>query len=306
MFPNKLFVREKGETADENTSKRRYHARVATEKLTGSDAKNFYDDLIATKPEGQTKIQRKSRRIQVNTRTIDSSLSDKVNIFKMAECNNVEVLSKLVASGIDVNQRDSFGWTSLMCAACSGAESAVRILLGARADVTASDPGYNALYLAKKHGHAKIVKLLTHGLEPPPPTSLLVKHETTYYCELCKVTCKTSKLKHEASTVHLLTVNSLKVKTFYGIPESNKGFQMLMRHGWDREKGLGPEGSGRKFPIKATQRKDRRGVGAPRKRPETEENEGTSKRVAVNPNRHSSRLKDKDRAFEKQFRLEFS
>jgi hypothetical protein len=51
-------------------------------------------------------------------------------------------------------------------------------------------------------------------------------------------------------------------RTVYGIPESNAGFQMLARLGWDREEGLGPEGrKGGKFPVKTVLKKDRKGLG---------------------------------------------
>jgi hypothetical protein len=47
----------------------------------------------------------------------------------------------------------------------------------------------------------------------------------------------------------------------YGIPASNRGYQILVKGGWDREKGLGADGSGHKFPLKTVMKRDRAGLG---------------------------------------------
>jgi hypothetical protein len=47
----------------------------------------------------------------------------------------------------------------------------------------------------------------------------------------------------------------------YSIPASNKGYQILVKGGWNREKGLGADGSGHKFPLKTVMKRDRAGLG---------------------------------------------
>jgi G-patch domain len=49
----------------------------------------------------------------------------------------------------------------------------------------------------------------------------------------------------------------------YGIPESNTGFQLLRKAGWQPGAGLGAESQGRRMPLEQSQQKGRQGLGAP-------------------------------------------
>lgn len=83
------------------------------------------------------------------------------------------------------------------------------------------------------------------------------------FCSDCEKSSEDSR--HKSSINHQLRSASSKstVKTVYGIPERNRGFRLLLDSGWDRERGLGPEGKeGRKLPIKTVLKKDRKGFGA--------------------------------------------
>lgn len=48
------------------------------------------------------------------------------------------------------------------------------------------------------------------------------------------------------------------------LPETNKGYQLLERMGWDGKTGLGPEKEGRVEPVPTYFRKDRQGLGSRR------------------------------------------
>jgi len=84
-----------------------------------------------------------------------------------------------------------------------------------------------------------------------------------FYCESCRQSfCNTSREQHSTSIVHLLSSSPcIAVPTMYSIPASNKGYQILVKGGWDREKGLGADGSGHKFPLKTVMKRDRTGLG---------------------------------------------
>ncbi|GBN97696.1 hypothetical protein AVEN_80732-1, partial [Araneus ventricosus] len=85
--------------------------------------------------------------------------------------------------------------------------------------------------------------------------------EAEKFCSDCKVSYKTSSIVHERSIAHLLVKSKSDLSTFYHIPENNKGFQIMLKSGWDKNKGLGPNADGRKFPIKTVFKQDRSCIG---------------------------------------------
>ena len=88
--------------------------------------------------------------------------------------------------------------------------------------------------------------------------------QSSFYCDVCKmnVGLGTSTVsKHTTSTVHQFSCQHKPIVTPYGIPESNRGFQLLLKGGWDPEKGLGPDQKGQKFPVKTVLKQDRLGFG---------------------------------------------
>ena len=86
--------------------------------------------------------------------------------------------------------------------------------------------------------------------------------ESKYYCDLCKKYFSAKAEVHKASVGHQLNLGPSEVGTIYGISEANRGFQMMLGKGWNKEKGLGADGQGKKFPVKTVLKRDRRGVGA--------------------------------------------
>ncbi len=86
--------------------------------------------------------------------------------------------------------------------------------------------------------------------------------EAPSFCGSCQVEAKAG---HESSTSHQLCskdASSTVGSGLYGISEVNRGFQMLLGGGWNREKGVGPPGKeGRQFPVKTVLKRDRKGIG---------------------------------------------
>ena len=86
-----------------------------------------------------------------------------MSIFKAVATNNIEdVIQLLAAPGINVNNADNDGYTSLMMASEGGHTATVQLLLAVSGiDVNlADDEGMTALMYASMYGHTQIVKLL--------------------------------------------------------------------------------------------------------------------------------------------------
>lgn len=103
------------------------------------------------------------------------------------------------------------------------------------------------------------------------------------YCLLCKTVVPASDVPgHRTTILHQLSKSSyskdskpLIPPTHYGVRSSNIGYGMLQRLGWEEEKGLGSSELGRKTPLKASDKHDRKGLGVDSKRKyEEEEKEG--------------------------------
>ncbi|KAL1462925.1 hypothetical protein WDU94_014726 [Cyamophila willieti] len=99
--------------------------------------------------------------------------------------------------------------------------------------------------------------------------------EHIIHCDLCDMEINETNYKeHLLSTVHqfykqLKTTETNEEKLVkpvnYGIPEQNKGFQLLLRAGWTKQSGLGKSKSGIRAPIKTKMKNDRKGIGKMKK-----------------------------------------
>ncbi|KAK3907305.1 G patch domain and ankyrin repeat-containing protein 1-like protein, partial [Frankliniella fusca] len=170
-----------------------------------------------------------------------------------------------------IDSVDQFGWSLLMVAACAGALPVVDLLLHFGANTNLRDKaGHSCISLAKKRGHLdiaeKIKKFRTiQATEDVVETEALAEETLPYEEQLCSA-CNSSfidstKKSHLTSTVHQLSLCSKGCKAHYSISGSNRGYQLMLKNGWDGETGLGPSGSGIKFPPKTTLKRDRKGLG---------------------------------------------
>uniref|UniRef100_A0A1B6CLE5 G-patch domain-containing protein n=1 Tax=Clastoptera arizonana TaxID=38151 RepID=A0A1B6CLE5_9HEMI len=195
--------------------------------------------------------------------------------MRAAESNNITLIKELCHENHSehVNMTDDFGWTPLMSACYAGAYEAVELFLQLKADVTIKNKkGSNCFDLAKSKKHLTILKLLNEYLYDKYTVSKTDENSSkrkitpslNFFCKTCKQNITdVSVSKHESSIMHLFSSTSKsKVPTSYGIPESNRGFQILLKSGWDRDKGLGPDGCGQKFPPKTILKQDKTGLGA--------------------------------------------
>lgn len=76
------------------------------------------------------------------------------------------LLEYLIQLGLDVNAKDSFGWTPLMSAASQGEYFCVQLLLAKGAKINEHNSVNTALTLAAKYDFPDVVRLLReHGAE---------------------------------------------------------------------------------------------------------------------------------------------
>ncbi|XP_037035978.1 G patch domain and ankyrin repeat-containing protein 1 homolog [Bradysia coprophila] len=195
---------------------------------------------------------------------------DKSVLFRAALSDDLKSVSLMKFTGNDVNSCDTFGWTGLMIAACEGSRKVCEFLLHKGCDLAIADrSGNTAMSLAKMKSRTEIVKMIEEKLANTPrvvpsasETSAQPVAYDPFWCEDCQHLFKeTSKKSHETSTLHRFNrKNSFEFSRRYFIPDSNVGFKMMLRQGWDRE-GLGPNSDGKLYPVKTTIRRARSGLG---------------------------------------------
>eukprot|EP01147_Barroeca_monosierra_P000831 gene831-4111_t len=83
----------------------------------------------------------------------------------------------------------------------------------------------------------------------------------TWYCEVCNALQSGPEQQHKASIIHQFNCQHPIVSHPFLLTQSNKGYRLLKRLGWDEESGLGPIGTGKKQPVKTVLKRDRKGLG---------------------------------------------
>ena len=193
------------------------------------------------------------------------------DFLRCAQEGDLNTLKRHLERSTDINGQDSYGWTAVMCAAHAGHVEVLQFLLENGANVYLADnQGKNVRGIAEsvKPKNKEICKMIKDYIDGKSNWRAIEEEETPtyeiFYCENCKREFSDStREKHLTSTIHLFNVKPKDRSTLYHLPESNKGFRLLLQSGWDKEKGLGPEGKGNKFPVKTVLKRDRMGLGNP-------------------------------------------
>lgn len=238
----------------------------------GEKASKDYNEILNL-PTSQIKLRPSS----VHTHNLRARKKSPLNkfeknlLFRAALNDDLKTCSSMEYTENDVNNCDSFGWSALMIAACEGSQKVCKFLLNQSCDINIVDrSGNTALSLAKAKNRTEIVKMIEEKIgnvektdEHTEDTEAQPLTFEPFYCEDCKRMFKeTSKESHETSTLHRFNrKNTFEFSRRYFIPESNIGFKMMLRQGWDRESGLGPNNEGKIYPVKTTIRKARTGLG---------------------------------------------
>ena len=216
------------------------------QKGNGSLAKSTY-----SKP---TEKDLKSKKNSGHSRSIPTkfrSTSDHrlVNDFlKNAQEGNLRRVQELLSNdSLDINVCDQFSWTGLMCASHNGQIHIVKYLLesGALWRSYEDSQGRTAFDLAKIAGHHDIAELLRsysghrkcQRIKSSYEEHSAITAQTKFWCSVCEQEFTDLKGTHEGSTVHLFNIQRKPQKTFYYIPEGNVGYQLMLKSGWNEDRG---------------------------------------------------------------------
>lgn len=298
-FKYQRFVRA---SSEDRLREEKEHARKQKQHQSqlGEDASSFYNEVLASKSTAKPKRNKKLTHLVVKKDNAPK-LSES-DLLRAAEGNDLDTLVKCLDQGLNINCLDSFGWSPLMIAACAGALDSVKLLLRRNALIDICDrSGKSALELARRKGYKDIV----FEIENYGKTQLQSDHlnlsedieQNSFQCDTCDTTVKNvSEIKHKSSTVHQFKSGKPGLsRTVYGISEANRGFQMMLNKGWETERGLGPQGTGHKYPVKTVLKRDRKGIGSdPDNKPRiTHFGANDVRSVESNPRRESQRCLNK-------------
>lgn len=267
------FVKAKGDEEIERIKPT--ETQIANSKIS---ARELYEDVLrmpsisSRKQNARTPVPEAKLRSRTSDRRI--ATFDKVNFFKAAQSNDIQTLKKMYLNSLNVNLTDEFGWTALMMVSYEGHLDIVKLLIRSGAKIEFEDRQKNtAVTLATKKDHSNVVTFLektlelrkskTVNLSSDEDEALKEEQSNQIHCDECRINFEKSKEKeHLSSTLHRFNqTKSHKFTRHFGIPESNVGFRMMLRQGWNRDSGLGPEQNGVMYPIKTTLRKSRSGLG---------------------------------------------
>ncbi|XP_006036181.1 G patch domain and ankyrin repeat-containing protein 1 [Alligator sinensis] len=243
----------------------------------GEEARSFYESLLAPggssgggdrSPPRKRRAPRRRREAPAPPPVPPDQTDDRKGnlLLRSAQEGNLRGLRRLLEKeGCNINYRDGFYWTAVMCAAYAGQAEAVRYLLsrGAAWVGVCEAQGRDAMDLAEEAGHENVVEVLRECETARPPTREPRRPPAERkFCAVCQAHYSEDTVElHERSTAHLFNRRDPLPPTRYHIPETNVGFQLMVKGGWDREAGLGPEGSGRRFPVQTILKRDQKGLG---------------------------------------------
>ncbi|XP_075042685.1 G patch domain and ankyrin repeat-containing protein 1 [Mixophyes fleayi] len=276
-------AREKSDFWENGEHSKKRKSQICEVKISGEEARSFYESLLVNERKQSTSRQLSRKRKvarslpreepQEGSQRRPSTPAQEDNdvrmghqLLKCSQHGDIKGLKKLLEKEhCDINFRDIYFWTALMSSAYAGKKDIVSYLIkrGAAWVGVCDTQGKDALILAEEAGHQDIVKLLQDSLRDQPQESApRTQPLDRKHCEICKTHYQEDSVEiHERSTVHLFNKKKTLPSTYYVIPEHNIGFKMMLKEGWNRESGLGPDGTGRKFPVQTVLKRDQKGLG---------------------------------------------
>lgn len=283
------FVPERNQRTDPESAERDAN-KTPEVSLTGDEASEFYKAVLSLPQQNQKgqDIRTTKRTVsgvdgcrrkkaipsmKPNTKSSGGKTCTPFQVFQYAQNNELDLLKTSLSSGcFDVDMQDNFHWTLLMAAAFAGHTKVVKWLLDNGAKWREyTDRSMNAADLARSRGYIEVADFIENfgskeedGEELGRSKQNRTKKNRTFFCDSCQmaVTCS-PKAGHNTSITHRYCSGQHCTSSVvsYGIPESNRGFQMLLRSGWSPENGLGPQRQGHRFPVKTVLKQDRLGFG---------------------------------------------
>lgn len=282
--------------------------------LSGEEARKIYlEEVKHAKEPRHTKTPRvvENNQNYVRQQQHESQLTNK-DLFITVQNNDVDTLSCVLDRDPDkINVLDEFGWSLLMIACQADSADVVKLLLNRDIDMSVRDKaGNSARSLVIKNKNYKLADILLSYIHKETPINqkqakakmaFNAKSKEEYTCEICNKSFP-NREEHLSSTIHNISASrGKKIPANYVLPASNRGYQLMIKGGWDRQSGLGRDGSGKLYPIKTVQKKDRKGLGhAKQKSIDKSQDNAKHKNRTKLARDHRS-----DKSFEIKFRREF-
>lgn len=277
--------------------------------LSGEEARKLYlEEVKHAKAPKRLKTHGIEKKKKVITEE-ETPLSNK-DLFITVQNNDVDRLKRELDRYPDkLNIVDEFGWSLLMIACQANSVDVVELLLKRGIDMSVRDKaGNSARSLVIKNKNYILADILLRYIQKESPqkpkpkqATVTVKLKEEYFCEACNKTFP-DREEHLSSTVHNISASrGKKIPAYYALPETNRGYQLMLKGGWDKQSGLGKDGSGKRYPIKTVQKKDRKGLGHAKQKPVD---------IPQDNVKHKNRIKLardhwSDKSFEIKFRREF-
>jgi hypothetical protein len=136
--------------------------------------------------------------------------------------------------------------------------------------LTAANPQQQSIQLIAKDDSALEAEQQPQQITPSTPLAI------REYCDCCKMEISEPMAEHLLSIAHMHSVHDYYAAessqeqqqqsppAVYALNERNSvGYRMLVKSGWNIERGLGVSEQGRRRPVPARRKLDRAGIGAP-------------------------------------------
>ncbi len=208
------------------------------------------------------------------------------DLFKAAQNNDLDYVKDHAENSCDdLVALDDFQWNLLMIAIAAQSNRVVSFLvndLNNREIIekllqNKDKSGNDSLKLAERFKNATAVDLIESynrkkliKTEPIEEIDELEEEGNVLYCDFCKKEFNTKNetyKEHLASIVHQLSKTERsgelgkKKFTDYNLRSSNKGYELMLKLGWNETSGLGSNEQGRVNPVRAKMKLDRHGIG---------------------------------------------
>ena len=248
------------------------------------DIQEFYKELVKTNTPLQLNnpITEQSPQIKIKPKFKLKEYSQ-ADYLKAAQNNDLNIVEAFLNTNkLLLNVKDDFKWNALMIAVASFSNRIVEFFFREHSNnplfnefVNDKDnAGNNAEAMAIKLNNKTALNIITQNksqTESNTHSTPNLNEESTnqfkneFYCEICQKQCNENQVDHLKSMAHLLkeyeNEPAKNLNYNYHLRSSNKGYQLLCRSGWNEQSGLGRNEQGNKFPIKAKQKLDRKGIG---------------------------------------------
>jgi len=235
--------------------------------LDGEEIKAFYEDTVDNDEFARPKIT--SENTKCETIEIISDNEEEVSDIEIYDPDIDKKLLTAIQNGdfetlkrlgdCDYNCVDQYGWTALEIACVSGHDHIVRYILE-KGGLIKNERIYKIL---REKGLSEILDILKHKVDETEILVIDIDPSKLEHCDECGEMFDTDmKASHISTITHQLSLKHEHVKKNpgFGIPESNIGFKLMKKSGWDGVSGLGDDHTGKLFPVKTILKQDRKGL----------------------------------------------